>query len=279
MTLGALLMRGSGPAGTRTGSVPALKAKLQPAEEFAGMQSDKRSREKAAAAAEIDAIKNSVSFDPEALGLLPVPAPHVAQPRGDQTRLDLMNGSWTVRQIGEAAEAKRAEKAAEEARKQDARAAREQKKEERPPVCRLWWRPTRSVAPSAAVASPRARWPRLLAALRAPRSRRRVVRASSRCACRLAARRMLLPQVLLRLRRRFPVIHWWSRLSRLPTGYQGRVLTLFPMFWATAKCAVGICLRCVLKLKPVLVRAYADPYTVVGQLVLVESDFHCRKPP
>jgi len=130
MTLGALLMRGSGPAGTRTGSVPALKAKLQPAEEFAGMQSDKRSREKAAAAAEIDAIKNSVSFDPEALGLLPVPAPHVAQPRGDQTRLDLMNGSWTVRQIGEAAEAKRAEKAAEEARKQDARAAREQKKED-----------------------------------------------------------------------------------------------------------------------------------------------------
>jgi len=35
---------------------------------------------------------------------------------GGQTRLDLMNGSWTLPQIGDAAEAKGAEKAAEETR-------------------------------------------------------------------------------------------------------------------------------------------------------------------
>lgn len=122
------------PAGMRSNTAPALRAKLELAKEYSGRQAAKLVRERDEHDAELAAVRKAVRFDPgelaDQLGVLPVPAVELAAPKPDNTRLDSQNGSWSLREINTQKAAQTAQKEAEAARKAAAASERARKKAE-----------------------------------------------------------------------------------------------------------------------------------------------------
>jgi len=149
-----------------------------------------------------------------------------------------MNGSWTLPQIGDAAEAKRAEKAAEETR---ARRACSQRAEEGG---------DEAASPVQALVAAYTRCRPICGCGKSPCPMAKATRCPT-CSKISEKGRPCIKQVYAQARRMpdaaaagapataAPLIHRWSRPPGVPTGYRGSLLTLFPRFRATAKCVVA----------------------------------------